>query len=98
MANCGGPSRLIYLSATTEAAARLLYGQARETKMAKQKGRFSPGKYAHDADLHIKAVRGQKEPFLDLTIRLTEKNVREDLLPQVQKFLRELDKKKQAGQ
>jgi hypothetical protein len=64
-------------------------------KMSKQKGKFPPGKYTHDVDLHVKGVRGQKEPFLDVTVRLTEKNVREDLLPQIQKFLLELEK--QAG-
>jgi hypothetical protein len=63
--------------------------------MSKQKGKFGLGKHTFDVHLHVKAKRVQKEPFLDVTVRLTERNVREDLLPQIQKFLRELDK--QAG-
>jgi hypothetical protein len=63
--------------------------------MGKQKGKFSPGKHTFDVHLHVKAKRIQKEPFLDLTVRLTEKNVRKDLLPQIKKFLGELDR--QAG-
>jgi hypothetical protein len=39
------------------------------------------------------AVRGGKgKPYLYVTMRLTEKHVTEILLPQIQKFLRELDR------
>ena len=60
--------------------------------MGKPKGRSGKGKYEQGLDLHVKAVRGQKGPFLDITVRLTEENVRKNLLPQIQKFLRELDR------
>ena len=61
--------------------------------MGKQKGKFGLGKHTFDVHVHVKAKRVQKEPYLDITVRLTEKNVRKDLLPQIEKFLRELDKR-----
>jgi len=60
--------------------------------MSKQKGKFGLGKHTFDVHLHVKAKRVQKKPFLDITVRLTEKNVREDLLPQIDKFLAELNR------
>ncbi|MGA2203416.1 MAG: hypothetical protein ABSD89_11365 [Halobacteriota archaeon] len=60
--------------------------------MGKQKGSFPPGKYGHDLRWRVKAVRGKEEPYLYVTMRLTEKHVSEILLPQIQKFLRTLDK------
>jgi hypothetical protein len=63
--------------------------------MGKQKGRFGLGKHERDVRLHVKAKRVEKEPFLDVTVRLTESQVRENLLPQIERFLREVDK--QAG-
>jgi len=65
--------------------------------MSKQKGRFSPGKYGHNLNWHVKAVRGQKEPYLEVTMRLTEEHVREILLPQIEKFLRELEKQRKGA-
>jgi hypothetical protein len=63
--------------------------------MGKQKGKFGLGKYERDVRLHVKAKRVNKQPFLDVTVRLTEEQVRENLRPQIEKFLREVDK--QAG-
>jgi len=60
--------------------------------MAKQKGKFAPGKYGHDLRWHVKGVRGEEEPFLEVTMRLTEEHVKKILRPQIEKFLRELDK------
>lgn len=62
--------------------------------MGKPKGRFGLGKYVQDVELHIKAKRVQKRPVLDITVRLTEKNVSKHLLRQIEKFLEEL--KRQA--
>ena len=63
----------------------------------KPKGRFPKGKYGHDLRWRVKAVRGQEEPYLYVTIRLTEKHVSDILLPQIEKFLRQLDKQGLLG-
>jgi hypothetical protein len=61
--------------------------------MGKQKGRFSPGKYGHDLNWRVKGVRGGKgKPYLYVTMRLTEEHVSKILLPQIHKFLRQLDR------
>ena len=59
----------------------------------KPKGKFPKGKYGHDLNWRVKAARGGKgQPYLYVTMRLTEKQVSKTLLPQIQKFLRELDR------
>jgi hypothetical protein len=66
--------------------------------MGKQKGRFRKGKYVPTVNVHIKAKHDKAGPHLDLTIRLDEDNVRNTLVPQIKRFLEELDKKKGAKQ
>jgi hypothetical protein len=58
----------------------------------KPKGVFPKGKYGHPQSFHIKARRDKGGTTFDVTIRFTEKDAREILRPQVEKFIRQLDK------
>jgi hypothetical protein len=67
--------------------------------MGKQKGRFRKGKYVRpERSLHIKAKRDKGGAHIDLTIRLSEDEVRKMLCPQIERFLSELDKQARAKQ
>lgn len=66
--------------------------------MGKQKGRFRKGKYVKlGRKMHIKARR-DKGSHLDLTIRMTEDEVRNVLVPQIKKYLDEVDRQASAKQ
>jgi hypothetical protein len=60
--------------------------------MGKQKGRFGKGEYIGTPTARIKAKRDKGGNHFDITIRLSVDNVRRTLRPQIDKFLRELDK------
>jgi hypothetical protein len=62
--------------------------------IGKPKGKFPKGKYGKNLPFRVKAVRGQKEPYLDVTMRISEEHVRKILLPQIHKFLDELDRQR----
>jgi hypothetical protein len=64
--------------------------------MGKPKGRFGKGKYMGTPTAHIKAKRDKGGTHFDITIRLSVDNVRQTLLPQIKKFLRELEKQTTA--
>jgi transcription initiation factor IIE alpha subunit len=59
--------------------------------MGKHKGPFKKGKYIRpDCKLHVKAKRDKGGAHFDLTMRFSEKDVREILKPQIDDFLEEL--------
>jgi len=67
--------------------------------MGKQKGRFRKGKYIRPKrSLHIKAKRDKGGTHLDLTIRLDEDEIKNILLPQIDRFLKELKRQVRAKQ
>jgi hypothetical protein len=67
--------------------------------MGKQKGRFGKGKYVLlKRKFYVKARHSKRGAHFDLTIRLNEDEVRNTLLPQIERFLEELNKQTRAKQ
>ena len=70
-------------------------------KMSGHKMFAYDGCYIDGIDLHVKAEPGERgekpTPFLTLKVRLTEEDVREKLQPQIDAFLKALDKRRSAA-
>jgi hypothetical protein len=65
--------------------------------MGKRKGRFRKGKYIQPKlALHIKAKRAKEGPYLALIMRLGVEDVRNVLCPQIERFLKEVEKRERA--